>query len=83
MSIFDQSNVITTRNILTPFNPMMKDFKVKPSLITSALSQLTDMSISNPQDNQAEASLFNAVSQTYPLKSALKFYIKFLYIEII
>ena len=45
MSIFDQSNVITTRNILSPFNPMISGSKIKQSLVVLELSQLADCNV--------------------------------------
>ena len=47
MSIFDQSNVITTRNILSPFNPMISGSKIKQSLVVLELSQLADCNVNN------------------------------------
>ena len=47
MSIFDQSNVITTRNILSPFNPMIIGSKIKQSLVNIELSQLADCNVNN------------------------------------
>ena len=47
MSIFDQSNVITTRNSLSPFNPMISGSKIKQSLVVLELSQLADCNVNN------------------------------------
>ena len=63
MSLFDQTNVITTRNITTSFNPLIKNNVINPKYITgSSLATLPDVNI--VQSSLADGELLSYEAET-------------------